>query len=140
MRNLCKISENFVKRLNEDGFNGVYIHAYTENEYDPAQLDGQPQEILDECNRHYAIFVIEPDFGEDIDDDCTPYVSSREVDYEAFWNDMKKEMKRVFGNDVKIECVGYGGQEFEVTREKSYKKAWAKYEKWYKQQRENEAL
>lgn len=139
MRNLCKISENFVKRLTEDGFNGVYINAYTENNYDPKELDGQPQEILDECNRHYAIFVIEPDFGEDITDSCSPYVTT-ELDTDAFWNDMKKEMKRVFGNDVKIDCVGYGGQEFEVTREKPYKKAWAKFEKWHKQQKENEAL
>lgn len=126
--NLYEVSEDFVNKLNKRGFNGVSINAYTENETDPARLDGQPQEIIDECNHHYAIFVIEPEFDEDISDN--PYVS-KQLHYDRFWQDMKKEMVKTFGVDVEIKCVGYNGQEWEVTRKPQYALAWAKYEKWW---------
>lgn len=135
--NLTEASETFIERLKEDGFNGVYFSdCYTENITDPKESDGEPQEILDECNKHYAIFVIQPEFDDLMDDyDDSPYTSPREVDTDSFWEDMKKEMRKVFGSDVTIKCVGYGGCEWEIIRENQYKHARRKFDKWWKSQK-----
>lgn len=132
--NLTEVSEEFIQKIKEEGFNGVYCHAYTENTTDPSKSDGEPQEILDRCNRHYCIFVIEPEFDDlDFGSD-SPYVS-QEVDVDGFWRDMQEEMRRVFGRDVEIKNVGYGGCEWEVIRKEAYKKARSKFNKWWEAQK-----
>jgi hypothetical protein len=118
--NITQVLTNELKRLRKEGFNGVRFSECYMAEDLKALLkdwlnDGWALEQFEDHCANYCIVKITPDFNED---DCRSTGSKYmciEIDFDGFYDDLIKHLKKVCGGDV--HCVGgYNDGELEITR------------------------
>jgi hypothetical protein len=116
-RSFVNINHEAQKMLDDwkaNGFNGVFFHqAYNEtNSLDDFLRDGLTEKEYGTFTRNYSVFIADPDL--DVDCEDQPYTSTQ-VDMDKFVSDLKEEMKKRLGDDIKI-TYRSGCKEYEVER------------------------
>lgn len=103
MTHIQNETTKLVEEWKQHGFNGVsFIECYMEQtKWEDWESDGRTREEFDKFVENYAIFIAHPDLYNIFFEQTNKY-ESVQIDWSKFEKDIKAEIKRRLGDDIKI--------------------------------------